>query len=194
MNHNLRLFVAIDLPDSARRYLTVVQRDLRAYNLKVRWVVPENIHLTLLFLGDTREHLVGPIGMAMTSAVAALAPFHLAVKGLGVFPSYKRPRVVWSGVGGAVSAAVAVKKAIECDLRQVDGLTYRPERRTFKPHLTLGRAKGPIAPSVLAEVGRLRDAAEPTVIAVDAVHLIQSRLTPQGAQYTKLRSVYLDQC
>ena len=193
MNHKLRLFVAIDLPDSARSYLAQVQCDLRAYDLKVRWVAPEDIHLTLLFLGDTPEHLTGPIGAAMTSAMAELAPFQLAVKGLGVFPSYKRPRVVWSGVGGAVAAAAAVKKAIESNLRRLAGLTYRPERRTFKPHLTLGRAKGPIAPSVLAEVSRLRDVADKPGFAVDAVHLIQSRLTPQGAQYTKLRSVCFGQ-
>jgi 2'-5' RNA ligase len=189
--NDLRLFTAIDLPSDIRRHLAELQRELRARKVNLRWVPPENIHLTLVFLGDTPDSLVKPIGAAMASAMGEMAPFVLEVKGLGVFPSYKHPRVLWAGVGGAVVAAASIKKALDRALAQTTGLKYRPERRAYKPHLTLGRAKGHIAPDSLAEVSRLWENRQVPRFVVDAVHLIRSRLTSQGARYNTLHSARL---
>lgn len=190
MRDSLRIFLAIHLPEKVRDVLARMQRDLAAYNLKVRWVRPGNIHLTLVFLGDTPRRLIGPIGEAL--ARAAVQPvFRLAVKGLGVFPSYKRPRVLWAGVAGDTAPLAALKKALDRSLAEVTDLNFTPERRRFKAHLTLGRAKGRIAPSVLAEVSRRWDTSAAPEFTVDSIHLVQSRLRPEGAVYSVLHSVEL---
>ena len=157
----------------------------------VRWVDPEGIHLTLKFLGDIEPALVEDVLRAMEQAASGTAPFQLHLDGLGVFPNLRRPRVLWAGVGGDMDALGALQEKVEAAM---EGLAFPRERRAFSPHLALGRVRDTISAVARQRVGGLvsqgsLDGADPWP--VNAVHLMRSNLTPDGAVYTSLGSVSL---
>ena len=99
----IRSFIAIELPDELRRKLGQLETQLKSGKQPgVRWVNPESIHLTLKFLGNIGIDRTGEITRAMEEAAQVVAPFHLEIKDLGVFPNLKRVQVVWVGVSGEV--------------------------------------------------------------------------------------------
>lgn len=179
----LRAFVAADIPSAAVALLGDLQDALRRYRFPVRWVNPAGIHLTLKFLGDIPAADVVPVAAALSEAAAAASPMSLGIRGVGIFPGLKNPRVIWAGLCGDTEALFRLQAAVEARL---DGLGYARERRPFKAHLTLGRFNG----SVVA--GRLADALQACTgfgsdpFAVDTATLYQSELKSTGAVYTRL--------
>jgi 2'-5' RNA ligase len=145
-------------------------------------VRPEGIHLTRKFLGEGEAARRPGIEAALVGPARAGAPFRLEAAGLGVFPDRGAPRVVWIGVRGDLPAAAALQREVETALR-AEG--FAPEGRPFRPHLTLGRVRGP---------GRgdwrtaLAGAAEPEGEAFEVREyvLFESRLGPAGAAYAPL--------
>ncbi len=184
---NLRLFVALDPPEPVRRRIAAMQSDLRRaagrHADEVRWVAPENVHLTLQFLGAVPEERLEGLRGALAAAAASARPLSLEVKGAGGFPSARRPRVVWLGVGGEVEALAG----LAADLgRRLAPLGFPPEDRALSPHLTLGRAReGRGAPGLggaLAQVAGM----EAAPWRADALLLYRSHLSPSGARYEPL--------
>jgi len=179
----VRLFVALELPESHRASLAdVCERGRRG---GVRWVAPENVHLTLKFLGEVDDGLVPAIEEALAAVAAAAKPFTLALEGGGCFPNARSPKVIWVGVneGGAEAARLAgdVGSALE-------PLSFKPEKRRFRPHLTIGRPKDPRegAETAAAKIEQLRPyRASPAE--TGAISLIKSTLTSEGAVYEVLR-------
>jgi len=100
----MRTFIACDVPRPLREHLAGIQSRLRGIPLDLRWVKPENIHLTLKFLGDTPRHIVDQLREAVDRVAAGRAEFTLQAGGLGVFPNLKRPRVLWVGLSGATAS------------------------------------------------------------------------------------------
>ncbi len=184
----LRTFVALELPRTVRAALGELQEGLRRHRLAVRWVRPDGIHLTLKFLGDTPEAAVAPIADALAAAVGGAAPMSLGVAGVGVFPGITRPRVLWAGLSGDTPGLMALQRAVEDRLA---GLGIARETRAFKAHLTLGRAKGPIAAARLAEALQSFSAFRADGFVADAVTFFKSDLQPSGAVYTPLRRMAL---
>ncbi len=182
-----RLFVAIELPPECRRELGLAQERLRAaLGSAVRWAEPESIHLTLKFLGTLPPQRLSSVQGAIGEACEGQQPFRLNLHGLGTFPSLSAPRVLWVGIYGAVDALADLHHRIERALAR-RGLP--PERRRFSPHLTLGRVQEGLPAAEMRRVGpAVLDAATPAPaeIPVDAVSLMQSRLQPGGARYTRL--------
>jgi 2'-5' RNA ligase len=179
----IRAFIAIDLTPAVKDVLGSVARELggRVARGVVRWVRPEQMHLTLTFLGDTPLDRLPAVRQAMDAAAGASAPFALQLDGLGCFPNRSRPRVVWVGlaaVGGGESAPLlALKAALDEALAP---LGWPPEERPFRAHLTLGRVKDERAARGVdwtADVPGLE-------IPVTAIHLIESQLRPDGPVYT----------
>ncbi|MCS7312187.1 MAG: RNA 2',3'-cyclic phosphodiesterase [Acidobacteria bacterium] len=180
-----RLFIAVGLPDETKAALTGLQQVLRPYFIEATWVRPEGLHLTLKFLGDTPEDRIPTIQDACGRAVRPFSAFSMELKGVGVFPDWRRPRVLWVGVQTAVETLGALQAAVE---RAVEPLGYPPETRPFIPHLTLARVKRS-HPAVLQKLReREKTALEGSygVIWVRQVTLFESRLHPQGAVYTPL--------
>lgn len=136
----MRLFVALDLPETVKRSLAPLASGLG----DVRWVPPEQQHLTLRFLGEVDERHLDEIAEALSLVPGA--PFDLALKGIGHFPPRGEMKVLWVGVERNPEL-MALKKRIDRVLRQV-GLP--PDERKFAPHVTLGRLKRPPAPQRLA--------------------------------------------
>lgn len=197
---NLRLFIAVEPPESVRRKLAAMQTVLGRPDPReeaagqrpggrpapasgMKWVAPEAIHLTLQFLGAVPEENVARITAELAAAATASRPLILQLKGAGGFPNARRPRVLWAGLAGDVEPLTALVQDLG---RRLAPLGYPPEERPFSPHFTLGRARDPRgAPGFGGALAQL--AAERGVAwrAVD-VCLFRSHLSPTGAQYEVL--------
>ncbi|HSR41582.1 MAG TPA: RNA 2',3'-cyclic phosphodiesterase, partial [Longimicrobiales bacterium] len=94
----MRLFVAINLPAAERRRIHRAAGALRDHGLPIRWVEPDNFHVTLKFLGQIRREAVGEVEQAVAKAARGNAPFEATIGGFGAFPTIRRPRVLWMGV------------------------------------------------------------------------------------------------
>lgn len=191
MGDLIRVFIAAELPETVHQALARVQAELRAQRFRFRWVAPENIHLTLNFLGDVAPAMLAPISDAMAMAARNHTSIHLAVKALGVFPSIKRVRVIWAGLAEEVTRLGALKVALDQSLLAVSGLGFQPEQRPYKAHLTIGRAKGPTGGRKLALVMDELQAVLDARFSIDTIYLFKSDLRPEGAVYTKLSSAHL---
>jgi len=186
----IRTFVAVTLPEPLTILVSEVQQTLKAQGLRIAWVPPGNVHLTLKFLGDIEPADIDPIAAVMSECSQRIVPLTLSARGLGVFPDLRRPRVVWLGITGDVPQLIAFQQDLDTRLVAIGKGRFKPEERPFKGHLTLGRIKvrldSDILLKALRETGRVAH-----VFTVKAVHLIQSRLTPSGSIYMPLRSVML---
>lgn len=186
---SIRAFIAIKLPDDVVGFLRQVQSALKKEGLDIKglkWVAPENIHLTLKFLGNIKNTDIDAIGSAMQSAAAPFAPFTLSATGLGAFPSVKRPRVLWSGVGGDVEILARQHSRLD---EQLSELGIEKENKKFKGHLTLGRIKGKVNPdSIIDAFSRCGNTASRGFVA-DRLYLIKSELKPGGPVYSDLLCV-----
>jgi RNA 2',3'-cyclic 3'-phosphodiesterase len=188
-----RLFISLPVPTPVRRRLAALQEEWSAAGLPFRWVRPEGLHLTLVFIGQRPEGDVPRLEGALARAVGGRGPLRLAVEGVGAFPGLERPRVLWAGLTGDLVALDGLRRAVGRELRAA---RVPFERQPFRPHVTLGRAKGPLAESgvaTLREAGR-REGGAPAFGAWTAtdVHLMRSDVRPGGAVYTTLARAPLD--
>lgn len=133
-----RLFTAVALPDDVRRALAGEQERLKRCGARVGWVAPENLHLTMVFLGDTFAGRVPALAAALDGAVAPAAPFDFEVAGLGAFGSPRSPRVIWAGVTGPPPDLPALHARVAA---AVSACGVRLESRPFAAHVTLGRVR-----------------------------------------------------
>jgi len=179
----VRLFIAIEIPADVRSALASFLQELRAIAPGVKWVRAENLHVTLKFLGHTDEAKLSAIEEVLDK-VRSANPVNLEFRGLGFFPSEKRPRVFWADM-----EASATLKTLASD---VDNATHEfgfpLEDRPFTPHLTLARFESPrIPPELSAAIVRnvARDFGSMTTT---EFHLIESKLKPTGAEYTTLHT------
>jgi 2'-5' RNA ligase len=184
----IRSFVAIELPDEIKIALADVQEDLKAQAPPeaVRWTRSEAIHLTLQFLGDVAPGKVEGIADALRGVCDEQARFTFDLKGLGVFPSLGRPRVVWVGVAEPSGALIALQGQVT---QALTPLGFEPEKRAFSPHLTIGRASRNASRRELTEVGELVTRSEVGTLGqvnVEHITLMKSDLKPSGAVYTPL--------
>ena len=141
MPSTIRTFIALELPPSIISLLVNVQKNLQSMGVRAKWVRPQNIHLTLKFLGNINPGDIDKVGGAMADAVAEFEALNLVAEGIGVFPGINRPRVIWVGLKGQVQLLFAMQRLLEDNLAT---LGYKKEKRPFKGHLTLGRFRNRI--------------------------------------------------
>lgn len=185
----MRLFIAIDLPESVRETLARVQRKLQLEAREVRWLPPAQMHLTLLFLGETEEGMAEAIGAEMRGAADATPGFALGVRGLRAFRKGRGIGVIWAGLAPC-EALQALRHALTERLGVPEG---EAGRKAFAPHITLGRVRVPRPnPALDAAMERCAEyACAP--FPVDAIYLYRSELTPAGAVHTRLAEARLGQ-
>lgn len=188
MGDSIRTFIAFKLPYNTVSSISNLQEGIRSYGFKVRWVRPENIHLTFKFLGNIDKAHAEKVGRAMSESVEGHTPVLLAVKGIGVFPDIKRPRVVWVGVTGQIDLLVKLQKRLDKKLEEI-GIPR--ENRQFKSHLTLGRVKEKVDPEKFIEAMKEFEGFESETFILDRIILFKSELRPAGPVYTKLMSAHL---
>ncbi len=188
----LRLFVAVELPDTWLQALVAVQDQLRARlgvsGPRLRFVHPDGVHLTLKFLGETPDSRRPTIEDALAAGLADLRPFRLALGEIGSFRNRGSPSVVWVGVAGDTTALASLAGRVEAALSP---LGFPTERRAFAAHLTLARVPDPVpAPERGGFDEALRAVRLPSApeMRVERVSLIQSHLGRGGATYERLSS------
>lgn len=183
MSETIRTFIAIELPQTLITFLNKLQENMKSYGFKVKWVRPENIHITLKFLGNIHKADVEKIGHAITRAVKDNGSVSLWARGIGVFPNIRRPKVIWAGLKGETSSLISLQKKIDVAMGEIG---FPQEERPFKAHLTLGRIKTKIDSKRLAEAMNRFGESESETFTADQVILFKSDLKPTGAVYTKL--------
>jgi 2'-5' RNA ligase len=178
----MRLFVAVELPDETKRAIAAEQKRIAAAlgsaRDSLKLVKPEQIHLTLLFLGEVQEARVQPVIDAMNIAVD-LPVFDIAFGGAGVFPTRGVPRVLWVGVTEGAAPLSILQSEIA---RRIRALGIAFDDRPFQPHLTVGRWRE----SRGRARGALPEVAEISNLQVTLATLYQSRLSSSGPAYTAL--------
>ena len=178
----MRCFVSVDIED--QRLLDAfdgAQRRLEETGAALKCVDRENIHITLRFLGDVREGLVGELQRLISSV--AFEPFRAEFKGLGAFPSIRRPRVVWVGISDGVEELTGIFGHLEPELV---GMGFRPDGRGFSPHITLARVRsGRNRQSLVEEVTAHADEVFGE-LEVEHIRLKKSVLTPRGPVYSTI--------
>ena len=182
-NGVLRAFVAVQLPAELLKALAVVQTEMRRGGMRARWTRPENLHLTLKFIGDLPADGVADVANALRSAAAGHSPFRLTAAGIGVFPGVRRPRVLWAGLSGATAALEGLQRELDDRLAACG---CEREARGFHGHLTLGRF-GPGAPGgAIADAMSAHTTQRFGSFDVRELVLFQSDLMPRGPVYTAL--------
>ena len=188
----VRSFIAIELPDELKLGLAQLEAQLKMSRQPwVKWVDPYSIHLTLKFLGSVNVDRINEITKVMEESVQGIPPLHLEVKDLGVFPSLSRVQVAWVGVSGEVDKLSQLQQHLETNLAR---LGFAPESRPFTPHLTLARLRNQASLDEQQKFGQLiaNTRFEATyTIKVDAISLIKSQLTREGAIYSRISLVAL---
>lgn len=184
MSERVRAFVAVLLSEEVRAALAQEVDRLRSVAPAVGWIRPENLHLTLKFLGHIPPETLARVEAGLAEAVADQPPLTLAFAGLGAFPSAERPRVIWAGVTNGAEMLAALQARIEGALARQE---ISREERPFHPHLTLARVREPRQARPLFSALTAREKVPFGHQEVSAIHLMQSDLHPQGARYTILR-------
>ncbi len=190
----LRLFAAVALPSEVREVLARAIGRLRDADLQgVRTVAPEGVHVTLKFLGNVDTGLVPSLSEAFTAVGEGVAPFELALQGVGAFPDERAPRALWAGIAGNTEELAALAHRVD---EACATLGFPRERRAFMPHLTIARLRDSATVNDRGRAAQALAAIRANVggrFTVDALHLIKSTLTPAGPTYQTLHTVHLRQ-
>lgn len=195
---SLRTFIAIRLSEEVRNSAGALINELKSSGVPVKWVHPENLHLTLKFLGPTEGFRIEQIRQALSSAAEGHTPFDLAFSGAGFFGSSRHPRVIWIALSDTpgYQALLNIQSDVE---RTVTPLGFESEDRPYKPHLTIGRVRqerqqgkrsfeglDALVRSLQGNQERAFGASR-----ITAIDLMKSELTPSGARYERLMSIPL---
>lgn len=184
----IRTFVAIKLTSEIISNISQVQEELKRSNAGVKWVKPENIHLTLKFLGHITKEGLEEVKLATREALKPFTPFEISISGLGAFPKIKYPRVIWVGIDKGKEDLEKIVFNLEERLMKIG---FAREKRKFSPHLTLGRVKSQKGKGGLIEALTNTEASHLGSMRVDKIAIIQSELKPQGPVYTSLEEIDL---
>ncbi len=179
----LRTFIAIDLTEQIRQKFVEIQSILQKSDADLKWVKPKNAHLTLKFLGSTTTEQIEKIKNILKECSSSTPPFQIGFGGLGVFPNEKYPRVLWIGINqGAESIAELAKQVDD----KVSKLGFQKEKRPYSPHLTIGRFRSNKNLESLRFLMQQNLNFQAGEMTADAIHHIQSILSPKGPTYKKI--------
>jgi 2'-5' RNA ligase len=182
----IRSFIAVDLSPPVRAAMGRLLDQFRRLKCDIRWVRAEGMHVTLKFLGWVDPARLEQIHPVLAAAIDNQPALPMRVRGLGAFPSLRRPRVLWVGLesDGLAELAARVEAAMS-------GLGFEAEKRAFNPHTTLGRVNGLRGWSRVEELFKAHLSDDFGECSVDAVTIYRSTLRPDGAVYTSLWTIPL---
>jgi 2'-5' RNA ligase len=184
MPKSVRTFIACELPRSVRSAIADYVQALRVLPGRVSWVKPENIHLTLKFLGDVPEKNLDEIAAALREASQGFHPMQTTAKGCGVFPNARHPRVLWVGLED--ESGILQKLAAEIDQR-LRQLGFPKEDRRFSPHLTIGRVRDGAVDKIITAMQERPFIIQP--VQFTEIILMRSQLHAGGSIYTPIRTI-----
>jgi 2'-5' RNA ligase len=185
----MRLFVAVNFSYEIKKNIGLFIKELRTIHADLKWVEPENLHLTVQFLGNVSEEQVPEVIESLKRSAAGIPPITLKLSGVGVFPSRERPRVFWAGTAGETDSLLQLSRQVQNEFK---GLGFDSGKNKFSPHLTLARLRSP------AGFSDVIDRAEKIAVnkifgtaKIATVDLMLSELGPKGPKYFTLARVPL---
>lgn len=180
--------MSIEISDEIKERLIDVQKGLEATGADLKLVEPQNVHLTMRFLGNVPEDKIDRVKEAVRRSGKTLSPYDLQVKGIGAFPNLGYIRVIWAGVGRGKDETVALRRELDGSLAERG---FPPKDKDFVPHVTLARMRSAKAKErIVKRIKEMSDKDFGTCRA-DAIELKKSKLTREGPIYTTLERVEL---
>jgi len=182
--NTVRSFIAINIPAKIRNKLEEIQDDLKKSNAALQLVRPENIHITLKFLGNVPVESINDIQDAIAESISGFELFPISFETIGVFPNLQYPRVIWVGIEKGVEELSLLNSKIE---NSISRFSLHQENRKFQPHLTIARVRsGKSHKKLVSILEELKDIKAGEMLA-EKICLMESMLKPQGAQYNTLK-------
>ncbi|MEO0131770.1 MAG: RNA 2',3'-cyclic phosphodiesterase [candidate division WOR-3 bacterium] len=183
----LRSFIALPIPDRLKTEIAVmIEEFTREFSnvsapLPIKWVSRENLHITLVFLGEISSDFLNKTQDILKELTKTVTPFKVQLRGLGAFPNPRSARVVWIGIKEGAEQISYFQNKLEEALMTIG---YKPEERKFHPHLTIGRIKVPLTgPNKEKFLKILETNYQSEVFPINNVILFKSTLTPSGPIY-----------
>lgn len=203
----MRLFIAVNISKDSKNKIARIQLALQKYCDGVKWVSPDNLHLTMKFLSEVDNGRKDLISEKLRQTVIGIKKFEIDFEKIGVFPSELFPRVLWLGIEKGRAELENLAKKIESSLTELAPFCFEKEKRPFSAHLTLGRFKSSrmtsgVSPDKKIRVNpvnkKLFDIAkkitsEKISDIVDSVDLMKSTLTPRGPIYEIVEKFQLEE-
>jgi 2'-5' RNA ligase len=192
LTEKLRLFIAIQIPEPVRDEIIRVQQELQLLVPRnvARWARPDQLHLTLRFLGDVPADGVEDLKQSVGAVCRNARPLSLRAEGVGFFPNPRSPRVIWVGINDGEGCLMDLQKQIETAVGQ---FSPEPGEKNFTGHVTLGRLKNP-RPADTRDLAARAQLLEKRLFGEWPVHeieIIRSELSPAGARHTSFAAFRL---
>ncbi len=185
----MRVFISVDLSDQAKKEIEQLLKKLSKKGWDVRWEKPDKLHQTLVFLGNIEKEKLLEIKKICRQVVRETQPFILLFKGLGVFPDFDWPRIIWIGLKGDLKRLAFLQKTINKKLKNKG---FKISDKLFTPHITLGRIKR-VRVAQRKEIGRqmkaLRELNFKSKILIDNIKIYESKLSRLGSQYFPIEQI-----
>ncbi len=187
-----RTFLALPLAGAFQADLSRIVREMRSKSNDIKWVVPEQVHVTLHFFGPTTPEQLKVIPECVTPVAQAFSPLALGLKDIGFFPNAHYPRVVWIGLKGDTQKLVNLQAQIEAVLK---GAGFECEQRAFQAHATIGRLRKTVKRGVAGDDLMPKDPArlETELARFNQIVLFESKLGPQGPTYEVLETFHFSE-
>ena len=185
----MRLFLAIELDTAVKKSIELIQKKLKETGADVGWVKPQNIHLTLKFLGETGVEKIDPIKKTMEACAQVFSAFILTIHGAGYFPEHGQMRIVWLSLEEGKNESTRIAQELENKMAEIG---FKKEDREFSAHITIGRVRSEGNLFALKKkLKSFQDFKIPIAQTVTHITLFKSTLTPQGPAYEALETFSL---
>jgi len=182
----IRSFLAFELPEQIKGIVSRVSGEMKKGSLDVRWIKVDNIHLTVVFIGNISADRLKEMDTVVRDVCQDYGPFNISISGAGVFAGRRNPRVLWIGLDGDIERMSSFRNTLQ---KHLTPFGIKEEKRRFNPHLTLGRFRKGAKSSVHLDelLLQYRELTSPLHTLRELV-LFKSDLKPGGAVYTKLNA------
>lgn len=184
----IRSFIAIEINQKTRENIGEWIVKLCKTEADVKWVEPENLHVTLKFLGYIKDEEVVDISKAIKESVQDICPFSLSIEGLGAFPDLKRPNVVFVNIKEADKNLATLHTRLD---ERLSSFGIKRENRRYEPHLTIGRVRSRKNTNLLTHEIESNKAIFFGQELVESIALMMSELSPEGPRYSRLDTIAL---
>lgn len=181
----IRSFLAFELPEEIRNIVRDSLREMKRSALDTRWTREENIHITLVFMGNLPEESVQKIGKTVEEICGNYTSFNIQLKGIGAFGGRNNARVLWFGLDGDIERMGVFRDHLQ---KNLESFGIKQEKRKFRPHLTIGRfRKGSKNVKDLDQTLRQYGGISSPLCEIKELVLFKSDLKPEGAVYTRVK-------
>ena len=188
MSDTIRAFIAIPLDSNIQHSIEHIQDHLKQTNNDVKWVKPENIHITLKFLGDVKQEQINSVKGALAIFTQNMRPFEVELSRLGAFPNIDRPRTLWVSLNDSKQRLSRIAVSLE---KALDKIGFQGDQKSFSPHITIGRIRSSKNIDALSQSASNYQISENCTQTISKIILFQSTLCSEGPIYKSLYQIKL---